>query len=239
MWRADLLFYTNLPPFHLIPITAHLWSLCVEIQFYGGIALLFLLFRNRGFALLPGICLAVTLARVVTGTPVSIVTYFRVDEILAGASLAWLFHGPFAARLRSGLTRINPFIPLALLAAASYPLLPWFEYARPYFAATLVGTTLFAAGSRWNSVLESKRLAYLATISYALYIWHPLAMHGWFDSDSKMLKYAKRPLGIALSFLIAHVSTMYFERPMIEIGKRLTPSSKPQRPTPIPAGEVS
>jgi peptidoglycan/LPS O-acetylase OafA/YrhL len=31
-----MLFYGNLPPFPLIDITAHLWSVCVEMQFYLG-----------------------------------------------------------------------------------------------------------------------------------------------------------------------------------------------------------
>lgn len=33
-WPARLLFYANLPPFWLIPATAHLWSRCLEVQFY-------------------------------------------------------------------------------------------------------------------------------------------------------------------------------------------------------------
>jgi peptidoglycan/LPS O-acetylase OafA/YrhL len=226
MWRADMLFYTNLPPFHLAPVTAHLWSLCVEIQFYLGMALLFLLLRKMGFALLPILCVAITIGRIYTKTPVSIVTIFRVDEILSGATLAWLFHGSFAARLKSLLTRINPAIPLVLLFLSSHPAFPWLEYFRPYFAAITVGTTLFHVGTRWNSVLESRALSYLAAISYALYIWHPLMMHGWFRTGSKLVQYAKRPLAIALSFLVAHLSTFYFERHFIELGKRLTTTRK-------------
>ncbi len=222
MWRADLLFYTNLPPFHLLNLTGHLWSLCVEIQFYLGVGVLFLLLRRRGLALLPLVCLAVTALRIGTHTPVSIVTTYRVDEILSGASLAWLFHGPHSDQLKTALGRISPWLPLLLLALASHPALPWMEYLRPYCAAALVGTTLFHAATRWNRALESRTLAYLATISYALYIWHPLTTHGWFDAGSRLVKYAKRPLAIVLSVLMAHLSTFYFERPFIAFGKRLT-----------------
>lgn len=222
MWRADLLFYTNLPPFHLLDLTGHFWSLCVEIQFYLGIGVLFLLLRRRGLALLPVICLGVTALRIATHTPVSIVTLYRVDEILAGASLAWLFHGPFSSRLRRALAEVPPWFPLLLLLLASHPALPWFEYARPYCAAALVGTTLFHEGTAWSRALETRTLAYLAAISYALYIWHPLTTHGWFDAGGKLVKYAKRPLAIALSFAMAHLSTFYLERPFIALGKRLT-----------------
>ncbi|MGZ3254605.1 MAG: acyltransferase family protein, partial [Burkholderiaceae bacterium] len=44
-WIAHYLFYANLPPKELIPLTGHLWSLCVEIQFYVGIALLVTVFH--------------------------------------------------------------------------------------------------------------------------------------------------------------------------------------------------
>ena len=230
MWEADLLFYTNLPPFHLVALTGHLWSLCVEIQFYLGIGVLFLLLRRRGLALLPVLCLAVTSLRVYTGNPVSILTVYRVDEILAGASLAWMFHGPLSSGLKTALGRISPWVPLTLLTAASHPALPGMEYLRPYCAAALVGTTLFHAGTPWSRMLEGRTLRYLATISYALYIWHPLTTHGWFDAGSKGLKYAKRPLGLVLSLAIAHLSTFYVERPFITLGKRLTTARKAAYP---------
>jgi hypothetical protein len=42
-YPATLLFYANLPPFWLTPLTAHLWTLCVEMQFYLLIGTLFAL----------------------------------------------------------------------------------------------------------------------------------------------------------------------------------------------------
>ncbi len=226
MWRADLLFYTNLPPYYLLDITGHLWSLCVEVQFYLAIGLAFLLLRGRALALLPFTCLSVTLGRIPNGHIHDIVTIYRVDEILSGASLAYLFHSDFSIRLRHLLTRLNPYVPITLLLLSSHPALPWLNYLRPYFAAMAVGTTLFHEGTRWNRFLESRPLAYLATVSYALYIWHPLATHGWFQEGSKLAKYAKRPLGIAMSFTLAHLSTFHFERYFIDLGKRLTVRKK-------------
>jgi peptidoglycan/LPS O-acetylase OafA/YrhL len=235
MWLADLFFYSNLPPFHLVQITGHLWSLCVEMQFYLGIGVLFLLLRQRGLALLPFLCVAVTLWRIYTGNAASIVTVYRVDEIFSGASLAYFFHGPFSAQLKRALARISPFIPLALLCLGCHSLFPWMNYLRPYFAAILVGATLFQHGSYWNKVLESKPLFYLANISYALYVWHPLTTSGWFEAGSKLAIYAKRPLGIALSFLLAHVSTFYFESQWINLGKRLTQKRRAgSQPVPQP-----
>lgn len=90
---ANLLFYANLPPSRLMTGGEHLWSLCVEAQFYVAIAALVALGGRRSMYLLPLIGLTVTLARVVAAEPISIVTWHRIDEILAGASLALLLAG--------------------------------------------------------------------------------------------------------------------------------------------------
>lgn len=50
---ANFLFLSNLPPTRLLHGGAHLWSLCVEMQFYFGVALLVALFKQRGLLLLP------------------------------------------------------------------------------------------------------------------------------------------------------------------------------------------
>jgi len=222
IWLAHIFFYENLPPFHLTIFTSNLWSLCVEMQFYIGIAVLFLLFRQKGLALLPFLCVAVTLFRIYHRVGSSIVTIARVDEILSGATLAFLYHGNFSRQLKSTLTRINPFIPLVLLMIASHPAFLWMNYLRPYFAAILIGSTLYATRPGWAKFLKSKPLVYLASISYALYIWNEFFHNGWFEAGSKVAKYSKRPLGIGLNFLIAHVSTFYFEKFWINLGKRLT-----------------
>jgi peptidoglycan/LPS O-acetylase OafA/YrhL len=226
MWFANILFYANLPPFYLTPITFHLWSLCVEVQFYFAIGVLFLLLRQKGLALIPFFCIAVTLGRIYTGNAVSIVTIYRVDEILSGAALAYLFHSRFSTHLKHVLGRVSPLLPLSLLLISSHSAFPHMNYLRPYFAASLVGTTLFHSETSWNRFLESRALSYLATISYALYLCHPLTMHGWFYEGTKAAIYAKRPLGFAVSFLLAHLITFHFERHWINLGKRLTSKSE-------------
>ncbi len=221
-WPASLLFYANLPPFHLVSLTGHLWSLCVEIQFYVLIALLFAVLRQRAFALLPWLTLAITCNNLFHHEPHSIVTWFRLNEILAGATLAWLFHGPHSFRLRAVLANLHPALPLTLFAATCLPALGWPEYLRPCCAAALVGTTFFRPETSGTRLLESKPLLFLATISYALYLWHPLFAHGWFSTGTTLLRYEKRPLGLALTFAVAWLSTHSFESRFIAFGKRLT-----------------
>jgi peptidoglycan/LPS O-acetylase OafA/YrhL len=223
VWMAHLFFYGNLPPFLLTETTGHLWSLCIEVQFYVFIGLLFLLMRRRALQLLPFVCLAVTAWRFYMTQRLSIVTWFRVDEILAGAALAYLFHSEYSERLQALLRKIPPVLPIIVLLLNA----PFHQigYARPYLTAMLVGITLSQKDSKLTRWLESPRFTYLATISYALYVWHPLFLEGWFYSADKIVKYERRPLGMLLAFIVAHISTFYYERYWIGLGKKWTSSA--------------
>lgn len=221
-YLAHLLFYGNIPPFWLLPMTSHLWSLCVEMQFYAGIALIVALFGRRGLYLIPLLCLCVTALRIVTGTYISIVTWFRVDEILAGGTVAlaysgWL--GPWPMRLAS---RVNVYAMLPLVFLSSHEIGGALAYFRPYFASTMVAASLVNPPARLARVFEHWITGWIATISYALYIIHGVLMHSWLGSGSTIVKYLKRPFLIVLTFGLAHISTYKFEQPCIAYSKRLT-----------------
>jgi peptidoglycan/LPS O-acetylase OafA/YrhL len=179
------LFVVNLIPTELTSLTAHYWSLCMEMQFYGAIALLVLLFRQRGLMLLPMFLLLTTAFCLKSQVHTSVLTYYRIGEILSGGCLAF--------------DALN--------------------YLRPYLAAALVGSTIAQPQASLQPLLHNRQLAYVATISYALYLIHPLSMYGPMSSGSTLIKYAKRPLAFALSFGFAHLSTNY-EKFWIDLGKR-------------------
>lgn len=220
-YPAQLLFYANVPPFWLTGITAHFWSLCVEMQFYMAVAAICLISGRRGLLALPFLCLAVTADRIVYGQPINIITWFRVDEILAGATLALLMHLPGCDELRRRiLVPLDPYLLMVLLLGASHGRLPWLNYARPYIAACLVGCTLVRERGSLSLVLASRPLRYLAEISYALYVLHPATVQGWLGDGSTLVKYAKRPFCIALAFFGAHFSTKYYEHRWIRWGKK-------------------
>jgi peptidoglycan/LPS O-acetylase OafA/YrhL len=67
-------------------------------------------------------------------------------------------------------------------------------------------------------------LAYLAKISYALYVIHPVTTLGWLGEGDVVVRYTKRIGSFFLSFLFAHVSTNYYERYWIGLGHRLAAS---------------
>lgn len=222
VWLAHIFFYVNLPPFRLTKLTLHMWSLCVEMHYYALTAALFLLLRQRSFVLAPLLALTVTALRIHAHMTSSIVTIYRLDEILAGATLAYLLHGQGSVGVSRVLSRIPPLVPLLLLLLSTHVYFVSLNYLRPYLAALTVGTTLMPNRTRWVSVLSSKPLKYIAGISYALYVWQGLAHSGWFEGGPKTVKYAKRPLGICLTFLLAHLSSKYFEPFWIRLGKKLS-----------------
>lgn len=219
---AHFLFYANYPPKPLIPVTDHLWSLCVEMHFYLGIALLFAWLKKRSLLLIPVLCLAFTGLRVAYGMHYSVVTHFRVDEILAGASLALVYHGRPNGRLRA-LLGVLPFpLLLGLLLVACHPDSGFMNYFRPYLAAATVGSSLFFPATRTARFLGNRPLRYLATISYALYVLHFGIASTWLGSGTGWEKYAKRPLLFAVLFVFAHFSTFYYEQKWIAWGKKLS-----------------
>ncbi|MDB5577991.1 MAG: putative Acyltransferase 3 [Bradyrhizobium sp.] len=226
IWLANFLFYANLPPFFLDSWSSHFWSLDVEMQFYVGIALLVLTFGRRGLYALPVIAPAVTALRIATGTSISIVTWMRVDEILAGGVLALVIHGWFGPKPAGWLGRL-PFPVLALLFLLSTrpELLP-LDYARPYLCAAMVGITIVRPIRYWTPVLESRPAAYLAQVSYAVYILHHYTLFGWLGSGHGVEKYLKRPISFLITFGAAHVSTFYFEKIFIDWSHRFAAARK-------------
>jgi peptidoglycan/LPS O-acetylase OafA/YrhL len=215
-------FYANLPPVRLTDAGSHLWSLCVEMQFYMGIALLVTVGGRRGLYALPLLCLAVTFTRIANGAHVNIVTWLRVDEILAGAVLALAYAGKLGTRPVWLLSRLNAVVLIVLLAICSHPASGFMNYLRPYAAALLVGSTLYRAPGMLGTLLKSRVLAYIAEISYALYVIHHLLMFTWLGSGERLEKYLKRPLLFAATFALAHLSTFQYEHRCIAYGKRLS-----------------
>ena len=229
VWLAHLLFYANVPPPQLQPLTLHLWSLCVEMQFYVGVALLVAAFRQRGLWLLPVLAVMFSLLRAYDGVYASAISYYRVDEILAGCTLALVMHGKWGGALRDWMADAQQWALLALLVVSCLPAGGWLNYLRPYFAALLVGATLLSPHTRLARSLGSRTLVYLALTSYALYVIHPLLAGSWLGEGDRIEKYLKRPLLLLVLFALAHLSTHYFERWFIALGHRLTGQGRPAR----------
>ncbi|MDR2013514.1 MAG: acyltransferase [Rhodanobacter sp.] len=223
-WSANLLFYANLPPFYLGHMNGHFWSLGVEVQFYAGIAVIVACAGRAGLMLVPLLCLAVTAVRIVDGVPISIVTWSRIDEILAGGCLALAYASPRCRKVMELAPPIAPLLIAPLLVASSHQAFGALNYARPYLAALLIGSTLLQTSGRINTILRGQSLRYLAEISYALYVIHPATYAGWLGEGGVVTRYTKRIASFGLSFLFAHISTRTFEKYWIGVGHRLATS---------------
>jgi peptidoglycan/LPS O-acetylase OafA/YrhL len=212
---SNLLFYSNLPPSTLLFGGEHLWSLCVEVQFYASVVLL-CLFGRRFLYAVPLMALCVTALRISSGEAVSIVTWHRADEILAGGVVALTYCGWFGARPQALLSRIPLWASVTVLALCSHPESGSLLYLRPYAGMMVLASALYSLDSLSERILVNRPAAYIAEISYALYVLHGMLVVTWLGTGGTVEKYLKRPLLIAATFLLAHLSTFYFERPVTQ-----------------------
>lgn len=220
---AGILFiFRNYADSLVVPYSAHLWSLCLELQFYILIALAVFLGGRRAFWLIPVSCLVVLYLRIDNGAYVNIRTHLRIDEILVGSllALAWLNPDARLSRLMIAVMSRSFWIVLPLWIASSHPATGALNYVRPYLAMLLIGSVLFAPENAIKRLLRATSLSYVAAISYALYVWHPLSMYGWLGEGGTLERYLlKRPISIFATFFVAHVSTFAFERYFTEKAK--------------------
>lgn len=235
----NFLFIANVPPVSLLDGGEHLWSLGVEMQFYMSIALICLIFGRRGLYLVPLLALTVTSARIVAGEPISIVTWHRIDEILAGGIIALVHSGWFGARASNAMKRLSIWPFAIALIACSHPATGALQYLRPYAAAFLVGASLTNAPPALHRMLVSRPMAYVAEVSYALYVIHGVLSATWLGSGDRLAKYLKRPLLFGATFLLAHISTRYYEQPITRRVRDYTRSRRQRRAAVTKAGPTS
>lgn len=233
-FQAIMLLYMNYTALGFKGI-GHLWSLCVEMHFYIAIGLAIWIFGRRGFWLVPVAAILVMWARVDIGAYKSINTHLRVDEILSGSLLAlfWLnLHRPGFERIAQWWGRgFWIFLPLWFLSSHTQ-LGGDMAYLRPYFAMALVGSILFMPEGFIRQICRLPVLAYIAAISYALYVWHPLTALGWLGEGDKWTLYLiKRPISFVLFFALAHISTFTLERYFTQLARRLTAKKAAAEPT--------
>ncbi|MFT4056649.1 MAG: acyltransferase [Novosphingobium sp.] len=218
----NAIFLANIPPFWLLPAGAHFWSLCLEMQFYVGIAILVLIGRQRALLLLPVACLAITALRIAANEPISIVSWFRCDEILAGATLALVHEGRLGVRLQRivACPALMWLLPAVLLSA--HPASGAFMYLRPHLSALMIGASIYSAPQWLHTLSRWWPVGYVARTSYALYVFHGLLDHTWLGMGDTVEKYAKRPLLLGVTWALSHLSTFYYEARFNALARRLT-----------------
>jgi peptidoglycan/LPS O-acetylase OafA/YrhL len=217
-WTASFLvnYFTQ---YMVDGLNNHFWSLCVEMHFYLAIAMAVLIFRRRALWIVWPACVFITALRVHAGEYIAIQTHLRVDEILAGACVATVYRNSWEGGLRHP-TIWASFASIAWAVSAS-PYAAWFQYLRPYAAALVLGCVLCHGQTLLAAALASRPMRYIATISYALYVVHPLTIHGWLNQGSIVDRYLfKRPISFTATFAVAHLSTFHWEKYWMQAGRR-------------------
>ena len=211
LW-TDLFTINYMEQYLVTGLNNHFWSLCVEIHFYAAIALALVFAGRPGLWLVWPACLLVTVLRFQQSAYLAIETHLRVDEILVGACVALaLAHLPTIKHV--GRIRLIMIAAAACWAVASYHLAGPFQCLRPYATALLLFATIQYGRALPGNVLCSRPLRYIADISYALYVIHPVTAYGWMNEGSVYTRYLfKRPISFAMTFGLAHLSTFHFER---------------------------
>jgi peptidoglycan/LPS O-acetylase OafA/YrhL len=217
-YLPNFLFYANFPPYYLVKPTEHFWSLCVEMQFYVLIAFIALFFKKYLTSILPLLCVLVTANRWVQGVGISIDSFYRIDEILAGCFLAILYLKKSRMAVLIGKASFVWLFPLLIIS--SHPSAGIINYFRPHIAMALIGSSI-EISRRNEQWLQHPVLFYVASISYALYIFHGTLTSTWLGNGDLIIKYAKRIPLILITFGLSHISTFYFERRWITLSHRI------------------
>ncbi len=212
---------------------AHLWSLCVEEQFYLAWPLVVWWVRDRVrlIWICAGLCALTLLLRVwaiKAWTPETADTWllralpFRLDDLLYGALLALLLRGPAADRVQ----RAMKWVFLAAFAAALWmwrlpesALLTWGLSVIGIASMGLIGMTL-RTGSFAFRLFHLRPARILGKYSYGFYVWHIVWGRVWlalliaattrFHSPA-IGGILTLPLAFFTTFVVAKLSYDFFE----------------------------
>ncbi len=229
----------------------HLWSLCVEEQFYLVWPAVVWFLRTRKALL--RVCLAVIVivpfARAVYGyyqpemlaaSHLYFATWSRLDTLLCGAAIALWLRGanPSMAKMRVWLTAIAPATLVLLLVGQHFFGIRGIEPAEAPFV-NIIGFTLIAVGcsallilalepGTWFArMLQIKPLVYLGRISYGMYVIHYIFFSFLFDHRrafaGRHVTFLVPIFSFLLTLVLASLSFHFLESPFLSLKSRLAP----------------
>lgn len=253
-WPQYLTFTQNLQAYMKWPLPSfslmfqHTWTLAIEEQFYIlWPVLLFKTGRRTTLAVILAFIAMPAIGRLYGYSPYLLLT--RCDGLAFGSLLGLVVSdrelvARYLTRYRIGFGVIAVsavFLPMVCGAIGGYWLermtgFAWNQLAPALFTSRasiayfgLAGLTLCLQGHRATVVLRERRLCYLGTISYGLYLYHPMvfaALPGLYK------RYVVRRLGVTnhllmdltmlgVCFALAELSRRYLEGPIMALKDRL------------------
>lgn len=219
-------------------VWGHTWSLSVEEHFYIAIPVLIaILARFRAIRLIPAIvfaaCVACLALRIATYRHSWVDTYFathlRIDSLLVGVLLAYLYH--FHAEW-FGAISLRYRLPIAVLGAACFmPMLVYEVTEVPWvvtwgFVPLYIGSACLVA---WASTFTTvnvflRSVAWVGTFSYSIYLWHFPVLDWGISRFSSHHPLALLAAYIVACFIVGVVLSKAIEYPVLRMRDRWFPA---------------
>jgi peptidoglycan/LPS O-acetylase OafA/YrhL len=232
-FASNLLFFREQQWFP--QVTAHLWTLSVEEQFYLVLPLVVLFVPRRLLAPILIACIAASIAfRIVVAATVTGSTDFYVvlpiselDALCGGAllGLTQYLAGPIDWKKLLAWS----LIPTAILYFGSWSPAVDFALGYPAYVVTMASLVAGAAagmGGWAGRVLSAGPIVYLGRISYGVYLYHLFVAAGC-DKATEMLGYQPLPDGpvrfivfFSVTIVVAAASWQWLERPALSLRRR-------------------
>lgn len=242
-------------------LLSHTWSLSIEEQFYlvAGPMLAFLLARRFGLraltvAFLSGAALVAVYRFARWEGPASLVRlYFgsdtRADALLIGCALAaagaaGLVPGRRWLRALTQVLSLSALACLAVLVTQAPGLTAFFFRGGFTLVALLTAVVIYqlvhAPMSILNRILRAPPLVLLGRMSYGVYLWHYVVFRALFPvvglPGPGLATPARTSVGLVLTFVIATVSYLVVEQPILRLNSRFRSAAAAGRPIPSKAG---
>lgn len=226
-------------------ISAHLWSLAVEEQFYLVWPWLILFVPERRLPWMIGLACAlgpISRLIVLTFAPghyiaATVLTPACFDQLGGGALLACLWHHRGAAAALPTAWRITGLVLLFTVVPVGWLLSPGglcggvlLPMAESLAFVVLIDGAARGFGGFTGAVLTSRPLLWIGQISYGLYLLHNFS-HWWAPRVMRQLTHYRQAYFanellhvlflVALSFCAATISWFLLERPLNRLKSRL------------------
>ena len=233
-----LLFFPNLVliVFGIVPYASQTWSIGTEEQFYLVWPLILSYFKKNRVLLMVMIIILYFISKIFLissyssflpyrSTISAFMNTFRIDCMAIGAFFSVLLFEK--KRVLTYFLRNDLFyfcILLAIICMLFGVSIPYFQYE---FYAVLFGIIIlnFSANTKIKISFEYRFLNYLGSISYGLYMFHPIGIvlaitiGNYFELLTNWFFY---PLSFLITILISAVSYKYFESFFLKFKNRFS-----------------
>ena len=222
-------------------LLCHFWSLAIEEQFYVLVAPLLIFVPRRRHLGVVFAVFAIGVLSLFLAAPLGLDE--REQYLLSPTNFTMLAAGGLVALLRRRPAGFGAFHPAAALLAALV-VIGFIALSKPvraqssalfalFFLLTIAGIAIAIAwlavhpDSRVARGLEWRPLAYLGTVSYGFYLYHPACIHAYRGLvqwpaavtavvPASALAAFNALACFALTFGISHLSWKLIERPILE-----------------------